>query len=270
MISTRSILTFTYVNLFLSGSSILMYHVMTLYHSFLIKSMFMFAKNAMFVFGLDYMADFRNKTQYPTHVTNQSPVQFESMAYLAAASVMETFSFLSIASICNVVDIPAGIVQTCIVFIPISFVVELVFDFFHYWAHRILHTCSVLYTIHKKHHSIHSLSGIVTFYQDPLDYLLTNYIPMIGSLVITKYFLNIEIHLLLYSFLVMYKEFIEIAGHVDILKSRSFSFPQFIWLPLLFGIEMTQIVHHNHHLYLNCNYSKRFCIWDKAFGTYRK
>jgi len=234
--------------------------------------MFMFAKNSAFVVGLDQLAIHRNKRKNPEHVPPPIPSRFY---YILGASIMETISFVSIASIFQLSDPPdPGIPviyygKTFLAFIPISFATELVFDFFHYWSHRLAHTFSSLYAIHRKHHSIHSLSGVITFYQDPLDYLFTNYIPMICSMTIVKYIFQIEYTMLIYSFIVMYKEFVEIAGHVDILESHSFSFPQFIWLPLLFGIELTQQVHHDHHLYLTCNFSKRFSLWDKVFGTYK-
>ena len=60
MISSRSEQTFFNINLLLSGSS---QHLMTFYHAFWIKSMFVFAKNATFMFGLDFVADYRNKIQ---------------------------------------------------------------------------------------------------------------------------------------------------------------------------------------------------------------
>jgi hypothetical protein len=57
----------------------------------------------------------------------------------------------------------------------LSFVVEIIFDFFHYWSHRVLHTNKFLYiNIHKKHHRYRHPTSLLTFYQDPLDLIITN------------------------------------------------------------------------------------------------
>ena len=45
------------------------------------------------------------------------------------------------------------------------------------------------------------------------------------------------------------------------------SFPQCIWLPRLFNIELYTEDHDLHHSRNNCNYSKRFSLWDKIFKT---
>ena len=81
--------------------------------------------------------------------------------------------------------------------------------------------------------------------------------------------IGIEYNLFDYSLIMTYKEFIEIAGHIDTTNNKAFSFPQFVWLPIFLNIEMKQIIHHNHHKYVTCNYSKRFSLWDKFFGTYK-
>lgn len=228
----------------------------------------MFIKNFLFVFGLDYIAIQRNKKHDKNHVTEITKLNFESMSYITFASIAETFSFVTIAFICDI-TMKVNYLNTFLLFVPILFIVEIFFDFFHYLTHRIIHTFPALYKyIHKTHHANHKLSSIVTFHQDASDYLLTNYIPLIFSFLITKYLFNIKYNLLMYTLIIIYKEFIEIAGHIYIIESKSFSFPQYIWLPLFFGIELQQKVHHDHHLYLTCNYSKRFSLWDKVFGTY--
>jgi sterol desaturase/sphingolipid hydroxylase (fatty acid hydroxylase superfamily) len=67
----------------------------------------------------------------------------------------------------------------------------------------------------------------------------------------------------------VYKIFIEISGHCG-KNINSCSFPQFVWLPKLFKIEMYAEDHDAHHRFNNCNYSKRFILWDKLFLTYKK
>lgn len=68
--------------------------------------------------------------------------------------------------------------------------------------------------------------------------------------------------------MLVYKTFIEVSGHTG-KQVKSSSFPLCIWLPRIFGIELYTEQHHLHHLNSNCNYSKRFSLWDKMFGTYR-
>ena len=145
----------------------------------------------------------------------------------------------------------------------ILFVYEFIFDFFHYWSHRTCHRIPFLYKyIHKTHHKHHRPSILSTFYMHPLDYILTNIVPhKIAMLVVHKYITDIE-----YEILLAYKVYIEIAGHSGV-DSNSPSFPVF---PTLFGFALQTKDHDLHHSRpdLAGNYSKRFRIWDRVFGTY--
>ncbi|HDY86814.1 MAG TPA: hypothetical protein ENH82_01720 [bacterium] len=49
---------------------------------------------------------------------------------------------------------------------------------------------------------------------------------------------------------------------------KSSSCPQFYWLPKWLGWELKPADHYKHHTHFNCNYSKRFSLWDRTFGTY--
>jgi len=150
-------------------------------------------------------------------------------------------------------------------FIPSSFIFELIFDFFHYWTHRILHSNKFLYVyIHKKHHKFAYPMPILTFYHEPLDLIITNSIPQIMALIIFP-------HLSLFQFniILSYKSFIEISGHSSKKLYPSGSFSQFIWLPRFLRISLYTEDHTLHHSNNNCNYSKRFSLWDKLFGTYK-
>jgi sterol desaturase/sphingolipid hydroxylase (fatty acid hydroxylase superfamily) len=53
-----------------------------------------------------------------------------------------------------------------------------------------------------------------------------------------------------FNFLLVYKEYIEICG------------------PECLGIQLHTEDHDLHHTSSQCNYGKRFCLWDKVFGTY--
>jgi len=159
-------------------------------------------------------------------------------------------------------------INIILLFIPKSFFFEIIFDFFHYWTHRVMHEKKFLYkNFHKKHHKHIKLEPILTFYQDPIDLLLTNSFPMILSLYIFKLFLNLSLFEL--SLIIIYKIIIEIAGHSGIISNPTTSFLQFIWLPKLLNMELYTEDHDKHHTLIYCNYSKRFSLWDKIFGTFK-
>lgn len=151
-------------------------------------------------------------------------------------------------------------------FIPQSFLFELVFDFFHYWTHRMLHSNKFLYThIHKKHHKFNYTIPILTFYHHPIDLVITNSIPQIITL-----FIFPSISLFQYNVILSYKTFIEISGHSGKKLHPIGSFSQFIWLPRFFNISLYTEDHALHHSSNFCNYSKRFSLWDKQFETYNE
>lgn len=141
------------------------------------------------------------------------------------------------------------------------FMFEILFDFFHYWTHRISHIYPILYRFHKIHHSSHPVQASVTFQHHPIDLLLTNTLPLLictYCIPCSHYFITI---------IMWYKTIQEIGGHTgkDI---RSSSFIFCIWLPKLLGIELYSRDHALHHTMPMYNFSKRFSIWDKVFGTY--
>jgi sterol desaturase/sphingolipid hydroxylase (fatty acid hydroxylase superfamily) len=145
-----------------------------------------------------------------------------------------------------------------------SFFFEIVFDFFHYSGHRILHHPIIYRYFHKVHHRwLHPIS-ITTFYQDPIDLVITNAIPTILAFYMIPRITNLQFHWIL-----MYKNFVEISGHCGRISYPTSCFPQCIWIPKILGIELYAEDHDIHHSLNNCNYSKRFSLWDKVFSTYR-
>ena len=149
-----------------------------------------------------------------------------------------------------------------------SFVFEIIFDFWHYWIHRILHSHRILYQyIHKKHHKYCNPSAEVTFYMSVFDLILGHCFPLI----LTSYILNCylgglyKFHLIKMN---IYLSYIEVAGHIGKKMNPTSSFTQFVWFPRLLGIELYTEDHHLHHSKLNCNFSKRFNLWDRIFGTF--
>jgi sterol desaturase/sphingolipid hydroxylase (fatty acid hydroxylase superfamily) len=149
-------------------------------------------------------------------------------------------------------------------FIFISFAFEIIFDFFHYWMHLYLHKNPFLYkNFHKIHHKWAYPMSILTFYNHPFDFFFTNSIPTF----LTLYIFPFDITYFQYELMHSYKTLLEIGGHSGkILNSNSFT--QCIWLPKLFNFHLKVEDHDLHHSLNNCNYAKRFTLWDKVFGTF--
>jgi len=154
-----------------------------------------------------------------------------------------------------------SIVYDCILFIPISFMYELIFDFFHYWTHRLAHSYPILYkNIHKKHHEYKLINSNTTFHHSTLDLVLTNVFPIVCA----SYILPTTPFTL--TTLFWYKTIVEVSGHTG--KDTSGSFIQCIYLPESLGISLYSRDHLLHHTNPMVNFSKRFSIWDRIFGTY--
>jgi len=152
-----------------------------------------------------------------------------------------------------------------ITFIFKGFIYELIFDFQHYWIHRIIHGNKFLYqVIHKKHHKFNHPSTDTTYYMSGLDVIVTHCLPLI----ITSYIVNLT----QYEFLLMniYLSYQEIGGHIGKKMSPTSSFAQAVWIPKWLQIELYTEDHDLHHSKINCNYAKRFSLWDKLFNTYIK
>ena len=156
-------------------------------------------------------------------------------------------------------------------FVPLLFAFEVIFDLFHYLAHRAMHSNTWLYVYsgHKTHHTKASPVPLDTYCQHPVDVLLSNAIPMVAALHILDWvggwrFSPAQLHLLM-----GYKTFTEVAGHVGNNTGRATSFPLCVYLPRLLGIELRTRDHDWHHSGGGrSNFAKRFTLWDKLGGTY--
>jgi sterol desaturase/sphingolipid hydroxylase (fatty acid hydroxylase superfamily) len=173
-----------------------------------------------------------------------------------------------------------SIVISFVSFAPISFCFEVIFDFFHYFTHRLGHHRWVYRFFHKKHHTYQHPTSITTFYQDPFDLIVTNSIPTYLGLFLTGSMISYS----MFHWILIYKNVIEISGHSGKTMYPTTSFPQFIWFPKWIFIELAtedHDLHHSlnfhlhhssrgsvHYLLEPCNYGKRFSLWDKVFGTY--
>ena len=157
-------------------------------------------------------------------------------------------------------------------FIPMSFIFEVMLDFGHYVAHRFVHSNSLLYRLsgHKTHHAVHKPTALATFCQDPLDVLLSNVIPVLGSLWVMDRMLGMRFTKEQLMMALGLKTYVEVAGHVGILDGHATSFPQCVWLPRLLGIELHTKDHDLHHTHGGRhNFAKRFTLFDRMFGTYK-
>jgi sterol desaturase/sphingolipid hydroxylase (fatty acid hydroxylase superfamily) len=181
-----------------------------------------------------------------------------------SSTIVETGTFILATYLTST---KINILYDLLYFIPISFIFEIIFDFFHYWSHRMMHTNKFLYKyFHKRHHLNIYPTTILTFYHNPIDLILTNSIPFLLTLyILSNMHLNISIYTM--NILTIYKTYIEISGHIGKRLYPSGSFPQFIWLPKFFDIQLFTEDHDIHHSHTNYNYSKRFILWDKVFHT---
>lgn len=197
----------------------------------------------------------------PVNVPIES-YKYEFHYYVMSTTAVETVTHVLIKPtiLVSSYSLPVEIIR----FIPISFCFEVVFDFFHYWSHRFIHSKQLYKYIHKTHHKFDHPTAIIAFYQDPIDLVVTNSIPTVLTLSIIP-----RISYLQFMLIVTYKIFIEISGHIGKKMHPTSCFSQCIWLPRMLGIELYTEDHDLHHSANTCNYAKRFSLYDKLFGTYK-
>uniref|UniRef100_A0A6C0D7X2 Fatty acid hydroxylase domain-containing protein n=1 Tax=viral metagenome TaxID=1070528 RepID=A0A6C0D7X2_9ZZZZ len=254
-ISYKSIKNFILVNSTLLSISFFEYY---LSKSFLLTFISVMFKNYTMINIIDYQLKDKPYIN-DKYIEPKEKYYGEFSSYVVMSAIIEATSLKIIRYNTTKED---NIITDLVTFIPISFLFEIIFDFFHYITHSYLHTNKYLYKIiHKKHHKHFNLKSILTFYHHPLDIIITNTIPLF----ITIYLMpNISYFQLL--IIMTYKTFIEISGHSG-KKVNPGSFPQFIWLPKLFNMQLFTRNHNLHHTNVNCNYAKRFNLWDRLFGT---
>ena len=154
-------------------------------------------------------------------------------------------------------------------FLFASFYIEIMFDLFHYLNHRLLHEIPFLYkNFHKYHHQHHHPNLMTTYHHNSFDFIFTNTLPLYISIYLyTKLF---PLTLFQLKMIVIMKVAVELFGHCgkDIYKTGSFF--QCMWFPKIFGFELYVKDHDLHHSKNNCNYAKRFALWDMVLNTYHK
>ena len=260
MISLRSARNFIVINGVIGAVGLLQIASM-LYLSMPYHTAFVFLRNLAISYGLESAGSgpFLN----PDYQAPLEQYRGEFIVYVAQAALIEGV-FTSLNAFLFAFG-PIDILWQLLTFIPISFVFEIIYDFFHYWSHRHMHTHHVY--LHKSHHRHIHLRPILAFYQNGVDLVLTNALPFLATEFLIGAFYRLSSFEL--GLILSYKVFIEVAGHTG-RASRATSFPQCIWLPRLLRIELSPEDHNVHHTHVGTNFSKRFTLWDRVFGTYKR
>jgi sterol desaturase/sphingolipid hydroxylase (fatty acid hydroxylase superfamily) len=239
IISYKSFNIFIYVNLFLLSLSYLTHF----YNYYIITSFVRNCALTLFIY---------HGTKNKKEISKQPKKSYytQDYLYLVSSSVLQSSSELFIKVGFNVNGL----------FLLRLLLFEILLDLFHYTFHRFSHV--QFYKFHKTHHHHNHPSVLNTFYHHPVDLILLECIPTLIS------FYLIPFSKLETSIVLVYKSFIEISGHSG-KQVKSGSFPLCIWLPKFLGISLYTQNHDKHHSDNNCNYSKRFSLWDKIFGTFK-
>lgn len=262
MYSLNSLKTFFKINVSLISYSFMEYFIDT-NNSYFSSFLLQLFRNYLFIDVINHILKDKEYIDKNKRIFPKETFFKEFDLYLITTVIVETIGNCFIKN--NIIQ-EKNIYSTDIIYyIPISFCFELIFDLFHYNIHIIMHNKYLYKYFHKTHHKFKYPSAITTFYQHPIDIFVSTTIPTI----FTIYFINgfYTISFFTFKMLSVYKTFIEISGHVGKIHNSS-SFTQFVWLPKLLAIELKTEDHDLHHSLNNCNYSKRFCLWDKIFGTY--
>lgn len=243
-------------------------------------------KNFTLLFGIDLLTKSRPDINDRVKVDSNEELLSSQSSWKSVISSVATFTILEtgtydIARASGLIHLSAHIshkrISEIIIwaicffgsFIITSFVVEIIFDFFHYWTHRFLHYQPVLYrSFHSLHHHNSNPTVYHTFNDSVCGTIVTNTIPHIFALLVFSIFFRRPITHSEHSLLLVYKTFVEVSGHSGKELGKASSFPQCKWLPTFFGIELYTFDHHSHHRNSKTNFSKRFVLWDKIFQTY--
>lgn len=273
MISIKSIINFVKMNTYGISLSVLSYFInnnisklnVNIYIKLLLMCLVFTGRNLFVVKTMEYLVKDKELANNNAIISKEE-YKFEFMFNLIRSSFIEAITQFSILHYFNI--IPTNYKLNLLHFVPKSFVFEVIFDFFHYISHRLIHSNRFLYrNIHKHHHKHIALKPILTFYQSPLDIILSNSIPLIATTALSLQMFTLSPFEL--SLISTYKVLIEVAGHTGRKSYPTASFFQFMWLPKLLHIESYTETHDKHHSLNNCNYSKRFSLWDKVFGTFK-
>jgi len=255
--SSKAIMNFATVNLFIGG---LGYAASTAAESGgLIATIGVeVAKTAILVSVISFITDSKEPI---CSVQDANVVDLQMMGTVGSIAALKGgFHYLILR---NAADLPP---LTLVSFTLNSFLFEVVFDFCHYWMHRLAHMHPLVYRwTHKRHHRYNHPTLLAGYYMSPVDMMLTYCLPFTIATTFTSINTATDLNVLM-----TYLAFQEFSGHLGKKMAPASSFVQFMWLPRLLGIELYTEDHDLHHTLSTVNYSKRFALWDKVFGTYRK
>jgi len=256
MVSIKSIQLCISVNLVLVGLATLQYKLLeSVNYNFTLTLLSVYLKDYFILETLNYLVSGRPYIFY-NHLPREQTFCIEDFVSTYGVEGISYIGALALA------PPSSSLTYECLLFIPRCFLFELIFDFFHYSTHRLLHSNPVLYKyIHRLHHDNSCINAYNTFHHTLPDIILTNAVPIMVS----AYIFPLPRFTLTLFF--WFKTIVEVSGHTG--KDTTSSFLPFIYLPRLLGIELYSRDHGLHHFNPNMNFSKRFSLWDKLFGTFK-
>lgn len=130
-----------------------------------------------------------------------------------------------------------------------------VYDFFYYWLHRILHHRSIYAFVHKHHHRqmAPSRGNLDAINVHPFELISGEYNHLFTLFLITRYVTNVHALTILV--------FVLLSGLLASLNHTRADV-KFLRLYLV-------AYHDIHHYQPNTNYSQYFPIWDVIFGSFK-
>ena len=222
---------------------------------------FLFTGGICFTHSLSYYLNKYkcNKKKDLVELKNQYKLQSFDIFYILRWIFIESFTYMYLVKYSS----NTNIFYSILIFIPKTFLIEIIFDFLYYLLHRYLHINKTLYKLtHKLHHHHHNNIGIITLYHTDLLEIMTS--TLILSFI--TYFVSVDKFQLLSW--VYFKILLEHGGH-RAQDDHLGCFPQCFIIPELLDINLNNADHFLHHLNCKYNYSKRFTLWDKVFGTFK-
>jgi sterol desaturase/sphingolipid hydroxylase (fatty acid hydroxylase superfamily)/uncharacterized protein (DUF2147 family) len=135
----------------------------------------------------------------------------------------------------------------------------IVFDFFEYVYHILMHKYRPLWLFHVVHHSDTVVDVSTTFREHPMEAVLRMFVLVINIILCGAS-----------MWALLLRQFIQVF--FTAFTHAQYRLPNRVnnWMSLLF---ITPNLHHVHHHatqpYTDSNYGDVFSIWDRMFGTYR-
>ncbi|MCG7534221.1 sterol desaturase family protein [Pseudoalteromonas sp. OOF1S-7] len=161
-------------------------------------------------------------------------------------------------------DLPA---QTSVAVTTI--IAFVVFDFFNYWYHRVLHQHPYLWRIHNRHHSATNLTPFTNFRAHPLEAILRLPVTYFASMLIAglcSYSLGQQASEMLILGTNLFTFGVLLLGGTLVHSHIFLRFPR--WLSYLIVSPAMHQVHHScKPAHRNKNYGSNLAIWDWMFGT---